>query len=257
MTVKYRATRAVIENQPAVDCNRLTSEHADNWYSFWKSQLNLVKLFVLCSQYYSDIHFILISWYAWIKCNQCAIPYYYRDIIVIKSYKPTNIVIQIFLYRSNTSGWDLFQQSPVQKLWGYRFQRTTLMCDCALSLPLVAQFWQLLNMGHSSIYGIGATVSWLQVLKLSLSLRLAVTLYYHQFAVLHSGAFVWSTSQHQKDWATLGFPWLVFRGCVWGCPLCLCSADMEMVNMELEHVWITNVWGYAEALDRVSSTQAQ
>ena len=29
-TVKYRVTRAVIENQPAVECNRLTSEHAVN-----------------------------------------------------------------------------------------------------------------------------------------------------------------------------------------------------------------------------------
>ena len=61
-------------------------------------------------------------------------------------------------------------------------------------------------------------------------IRLAVTLCNCQFAVLHSGAFVWSTSQHQKDWATLGFPWLVFRVCVWGCPMCLCSADMEMVH---------------------------
>ena len=64
-------------------------------------------------------------------------------------------------------------------------------------------------------------------------IRLAVTLCNCQFAVLHSGAFVWSTSQHQKDWATLGFPWLVFSVCVWGCPLCLCSSDMEMVNSEL------------------------
>ena len=60
-------------------------------------------------------------------------------------------------------------------------------------------------------------------------IRLAVTLCNGQFAVLHSGAFVWSTSQHQKDWATLGFPWLVFRVCVWGCPLCLYAADMQMV----------------------------
>ena len=58
---------------------------------------------LLCSLYYSDIHFIPISWYAWIKCNECAIPYYYHDIIVIKSYEPTNIVIQIFLYRGNTN----------------------------------------------------------------------------------------------------------------------------------------------------------
>ena len=56
---------------------------------------------LLCSLYYSDIHFIPISWYAWIKCNEGAIPYSYRDIIVIKSYEPTNIVIQIFLYRGN------------------------------------------------------------------------------------------------------------------------------------------------------------
>ena len=56
-----------------------------------------------CLLYYSDVHFILISWYAWIKCNQCVIPYYYHDIIVIKSYKPTNIVIQIFLHRGYLS----------------------------------------------------------------------------------------------------------------------------------------------------------
>ena len=57
-----------------------------------------------CLLYYSDVHFILISWYAWIKCNQCFLfPYYYRDIIMIKSYQPTNIVILVlFLYRGNT-----------------------------------------------------------------------------------------------------------------------------------------------------------
>ena len=37
-----------------------------------------------------------------------------------------------------------------------------------------------------------------------------MTLCNYQFVVLPSGAFVWSTSQHQKDRATLGFPWLVF-----------------------------------------------
>ena len=88
------------------------------------------------------------------------------------------------------------------------------MTCSALSLPFATQFRQAYIMGHSSIHGIGATVFWLLVLRLSLSLRLAVTLCNHQFAVLHSGAFVWSTSQHQKDCATLGFPWLVFRVCV-------------------------------------------
>ena len=52
---------------------------------------------------------------------------------------------------------------------------------------------------------------------------------------MHSGAFVWSTSLHQKDWAALGFPWLVFRVCM-RCLLCLCSVDMEMVDTELGHV---------------------
>ena len=124
----------------------------------------------------------------------------------------------------------------------------TYVWQCLVSTTCNS-IWQLYNMEHSSIHSIGATLSWLKVLRLSL--RCAGTLCNLQFAVLHSGAFVRPTSQHQKDWAILGFPWLVFRVCVWGCPLCLCSADMEI---ELGHVWSTNVWGYAEALDRFSST---
>ena len=114
------------------------------------------------------------------------------------------------LFLSDTtvfSQGDLFQQVSV----GGHFQRGALLCDNAFFSTTYNAVMK--NMGCSSIHGIGSKiVSWLQVLRLSL--RLAVTLCNHQFAVLHSGAFVWATSQHQKDCATLGFPWLVFRVCV-------------------------------------------
>ena len=80
-----------------------------------------------------------------------------------------------------------------------RFQRGTLLCDSALSLPLAAQFDNYITWAFFNSWHWGNGVLRLQVLRLSLSLRLAVTVYNHQFPVLHSGAFVWSTSQHQKD----------------------------------------------------------
>ena len=70
----------------------------------------------------------------------------------------------------------------------------TVPCLCHLQHSFDKHIkWDIL-----SIHGIKKTVSWLPVVRLlvRLLLRLAVTVYNCQFAVLHSGAFVWSTSQH-------------------------------------------------------------
>ena len=68
-----------------------------------------------CWLYYSDIHFILISWYAWIKCNQCAIPYYYRDKkLQTYKYRDTDFLVSwqhllvpiaLYAYRVHTYVW--------------------------------------------------------------------------------------------------------------------------------------------------------
>ena len=67
----------------------------------------------------------------------------------------------------------------------------TVPCLYLLQKSVDVQTRGILDIGNN-------TVSWLQVLGCHY-IRLAVSLCNGQFAVLHSGAFVWSTSQHQND----------------------------------------------------------
>ena len=143
--------------------------------------------------------------------------------------------MSLLLFLSDTSVFnqgDLFQQVLAKITMGDSFQREALW-QCLVSTTCSTYSFDKHITSFNKFVALGKAVSWLQVFRLSLSLRLAVTCN-HLFAVLRSGAFVWSTSQHQKDCTILGFPWLVFRVCARGCPLCLYSADTEMVDMEFK-----------------------